>query len=130
MNTALMMFLQQNGEEAAGLFGGLIGLAIGLFLLVAMWKIYTKAGQPGWAIIIPIYNIYVLLQIVGRPTWWILLMFIPLVNFIIAIMIYIDLAKSFGKSTLFGLGLIFLSFIFIPILGFGDAEYRGPAALL
>lgn len=126
MHTALIILLQQGNEETVGLLGGLIGLVLGLFVLVAMWKIYTKAGQPGWAAIIPIYNIYVLLKIVGRPTWWLLLLFVPLVNFIAILMIYIDLAKSFGKSTLFGLGLVFLNIIFIPMLGFGDAEYRGP----
>ena len=87
---------------------------------------FTKAGQPGWAAIVPVYNLIVLLQIVGRPLWWILLMLIPLVNFVIAILVYIDLAKSFGKSTGFGIGLVFLSFIFFPILGFGDARYIGP----
>ena len=126
MHTALMMLLQQGNEETVGLLGGLIGLVFGLFVLVAMWKIYTKAGQPGWAAIIPIYNIYVLLKIIGRPTWWLLLLFVPLVNFFVILIIYIDLAKSFGKSTLFGLGLLFLNIIFIPILGFGSAEYRGP----
>ncbi len=126
MHTALILFLQQGNEETVGLFAGLIGLILGLFVLVAMWKIYTKAGQPGWAVIIPIYNIYILLKIVGRPTWWLLLLFVPLVNFFAILMIYIDLAKSFGKSTLFGLGLVFLNIIFIPMLGFGDAEYRGP----
>lgn len=105
----------------------IISLLIGLLLIVAMWKIFTKAGQPGWASIIPIYNIYVWCKIVGRPGWWVILMFIPFVNFIIAIILCIDLAKSFGKGAGFGIGIALLGFIFLPILAFGDAQYQGAA---
>jgi hypothetical protein len=91
-----------------------------------MWKVFTKARQPGWASIIPIYNLYVWCKIVGRPWWWILLMLIPLVNFIILIILSIDLAKSFGKGAGFGIGLALLGIIFWPILGFGSAQYQGP----
>src|SRR5204863_9323108 len=98
-----------------------------LVIVAAMWKVFTKAGKPGWASIIPIYNIWVLLEIVGRPGWWLVLMLIPFVNFIVLIILSIDVAKSFGKGTGFGLGLAFLSLIFYPILGFGDAQYQGPA---
>ena len=106
----------------------IIGLLIGLLMIVAMWKVFTKAGQPGWASIIPIYNLYVWCRIVGRPWWWILLMLIPFVNFIILIILCIDMAKSFGKGAGFGIGLAFLGIIFLPILGFGSAQYQGPAA--
>jgi hypothetical protein len=106
----------------------IVGLLIALLVLVAMWKVFTKAGQPGWASIIPIYNLYIWCKIVGRPWWWILLMLIPLVNFIIMIILCIDLAKSFGKGAGFGLGIAFLGIIFLPILGFGSAQYQGPAA--
>src|SRR5437763_13000540 len=106
----------------------IVGLLIALFLIVAMWKVFTKAGQPGWASIIPIYNLYVWCKIVGRPWWWILLMLIPFVNFIILIILCIDMAKSFGKGAGFGIGLAFLGIIFWPILGFGSAQYQGPAA--
>jgi hypothetical protein len=109
-------------------FATIIGLLIAVVLIVAMWKLFTKAGQPGWASIIPIYNIYIWCKIVGRPWWWILLMLIPLVNFIICIILCIDLAKSFGKGVGFGLGLALLGIIFFPILGFGSAQYQGPAA--
>lgn len=105
-----------------------IFLAIALFYIVAGWKVFTKAGQPGWASIVPFYNFIVFLQIVGRPLWWIVLLFIPFVNFVIIIMLMIDLAKSFGKSAGFGVGLVLLWFIFYPILGFGSAQYVGPAA--
>ena len=106
----------------------IISLLIAVFLIVAMWKVFTKAGQPGWASIIPIYNIYIWCKIVGRPAWWIILMLIPFVNFIILIILSIDMAKSFGKGVGFGLGLAFLGVIFLPILGFGSAQYQGPAA--
>ena len=106
----------------------IFGLLIALLIIVAMWKVFTKAGQPGWASLIPIYNLYIWCKIVGRPWWWILLMLIPLVNFIICIILCIDLAKSFGKGVGFGLGLAFLGVIFFPILGFGSAQYEGPTA--
>ena len=106
----------------------LIELALLVVIVAGFWKVFVKAGQPGWAAIIPIYNCYILLKIVGRPAWWLILLFIPLVNFVIAILLAIDLAKSFGKSTGFAIGLLLLGFIFYPILGFGDATYQGPSA--
>ena len=106
----------------------IFGLLVALLMIVAMWKVFTKAGQPGWASIIPIYNIYIWCKIVGRPWWWILLMLIPFVNFIVAIILCIDLAKSFGKGVGFGIGLALLGIIFFPILGFGSAQYQGPSA--
>ena len=106
----------------------IFGLLIALVLIVAMWKVFTKAGQPGWASIIPIYNLYIWCKIVGRPWWWILLMLIPFVNFIVCIILCIDLAKSFGKGVGFGIGLALLGIIFFPILGFGSAQYQGPSA--
>lgn len=87
---------------------------------------FTKAGKPGWASIIPIYNLIVLVEIVGRPFWWIVLMLIPCVNVIVAILMSLDMAKSFGKGPGFGIGLALLPMIFYPILGFGDAVYQGP----
>jgi hypothetical protein len=106
----------------------IISLIIALLMIVAMWKVFTKTGQPGWASIIPIYNLYIWCKIVGRPWWWILLMLIPFVNFIILIILCIDTAKSFGKGAGFGIGLALLGIIFWPILGFGSAQYQGPAA--
>ena len=105
----------------------IVGLLIALLLIVAMWKVFTKAGQPGWASIIPIYNLYIWCKIVGRPGWWILLMLIPFVNIIVGIILCIDMAKSFGKGAGFGIGLALLGVIFIPILGFGSAQYQGPS---
>lgn len=102
-------------------------LVTSLLVIIAQWRIYEKAGQPGWASIIPIYNFYVLLKIVGKPGWWLIWMFIPFANFVVVIWVTNLLSKSFGKDVAFTLGLIFLSFIFYPILGFGNAEYQGPA---
>lgn len=105
----------------------IIYLAIIILIIVSFWKVFTKAGQPGWASIIPIYNIIVMLQIVGRPWWWLLLLLIPIVGLVIAIIVSIDMAKSFGKGAGFGIGLALLGFIFYPILGFGSATYKGPS---
>jgi len=96
-----------------------------VFLIISIWVMYDKAGQPGWGSIIPIYNLYLLCKIAQRPGWWLLLMFIPIVSIFIYILIYMDIAKNFGKGAGFGLGLFFLPFIFIPILAFGDAQYSG-----
>ena len=106
----------------------IVGLLVALLLIVAMWKVFTKAGQPGWASIIPIYNLYIWCKIVGRPGWWILLMLIPFVNIIVGSILCIDMAKSFGNGAGFGIGLALLGVIFIPILGFGSAQYQGPSA--
>ena len=115
--------------QAPGPLFWIFYLAFTILILAAWWKIFTKAGQPGWACIIPIYNLYVWCKIVGRPWWWILLMLIPFVNIIILIILIIDLAKSFGKGVGFGIGLLLLAVIFFPILGFGSAQYQGPSAL-
>src|SRR6266550_4765235 len=125
-----VLVAQEPGTSAGGgsPVPGIIGLLIALLLIVAAWKVFTKAGQPSWASIIPIYNLYIWCKIVGRPWWWILLMLIPFVNFIICIILCIDLAKSFGKGVGFGIGLALLGIIFFPILGFGSAQYQGPTA--
>jgi hypothetical protein len=122
------------GAIAAGV-GSIIGimflylfyLALIAFYIFCMWKIFVKAGKPGWAAIVPVYNILVELEIAHLPWWFLLLMFVPLANFVILIFIMLSLAKVFGKSTAFGLGLIFLSFIFIPILAFDKSNYDSSA---
>ncbi len=105
----------------------ILWLAVVILLIVAQWKIYTKAGKPGWAVLIPIYNIIVLLEIIGKPWWWLLLMLIPVVNIVIGIWATNLLSKSFGYSEGFTVGLILLPIVFYPILGFGQATYKGPA---
>ena len=97
-----------------------------ILMIAAIWKVFTKAGQPGWASIIPIYNWIVWCKIVGRPAWWVLLLLVCFPIF--AIILSIDLAKSFGKGTGFAIGIILLPFIFLLILGFGSATYQGPSA--
>jgi hypothetical protein len=122
------------GAFAAGI-GSIIGIlflylfyfALIAFYIFCMWKIFVKAGKPGWAAIVPVYNTLVELEITRLPWWFLLLMFVPLANFVILIFIMLSLAKVFGKSTAFGLGLIFLGFIFIPILAFGKDEYDSSA---
>lgn len=109
-----------------GVVAWLLYIAVIVFYIFCMWKVFVKAGKPGWAAIVPIYNTLVMLEIVGRPWWYLLLLLVPVVNVVIGIMILFDLAKVFGKGTGFGFGLLFLSFIFIPILAFGDARYQAP----
>jgi hypothetical protein len=127
MSCSNLLLLAQN--EDVGAVAGLIYLAILVLTIVAMWKVFAKAGQPGWAVLIPIYNTIVLLRIVGRPWWWILLMLIPLVNIVITILVVVELAVVFGKGGGFAVGLIFLPFVFYPILGFGSATYVGKPTL-
>ena len=103
----------------------LIWLALIVLIFAGFWKVFVKAGHPGWAAIVPIYNLYILTKIAGRPWWWMLLFLVPIVSLVIAIIISIDVAKAFGKGTGFGVGLALLSAIFYPILGFGDATYKG-----
>lgn len=103
----------------------LLQLAVMIGIIAGFWKVFEKAGKPGWASIIPFYNVYVMLQIAGRPGWWLILLFIPLANFAVAFVVLLDIAKKFGKGVGYAFGLLFLGFIFFPILGFGDATYRG-----
>jgi hypothetical protein len=105
----------------------LVGLVVVILMIAALWKVFTKAGQPGWASIIPIYNVYVLCKIGGKSGWWVLFLCIPLLNIVFAILLSIAIAENFGKGAGFGLGLAFLGFIFYPVLGFGDAQYQGSA---
>jgi hypothetical protein len=101
-------------------------VAIALAPLIAHWKLYSKAGKPGWAAIVPVYNKIVHVEITGRPIWWVLMLFIPVVNIVFAFMMHLDMAKAFGKDVGWGLGLIFLPWLFYPMLGFGSATYVGP----
>lgn len=100
-------------------------LAVTVVILVGMWKVYVKAGKPGWACIVPFYNSYCLFDMTFGNGWLFLLTFVPCVNFVMMILVYVKLAKAFGKGGGFAVGLIFLPFIFIPMLGFGDAQYMG-----
>jgi hypothetical protein len=101
-------------------------LILAVIVIAGMWKVFIKAGQPGWAAIIPIYNIYILTKIGGKPGYWTLLCLIPLVNYIFVIWLYNMVSKSFGKDEGFTVGLVLLGIVFWPILGFGSAKYQGP----
>ena len=121
-------------SEGAGFLAGIgvtffiVYLAIIVVAIAGMWKTFEKAGKPGWAAIIPIYNIYIMIEIVGKPSIWLLWCLLPCVNFVFAIWLYNLISKSFGKSEGFTVGLVLLGFIFWPILGFSDAKYLGPSA--
>lgn len=115
----------ETAAEGPGLVFWIVYGAIIILWIAGMWKTFEKAGEPGWAAIIPIYNTIILLKIAGRPIWWILLFLVPLVNLIIIILVSIDVAKRFNKGAGFGIGLALLPFIFYPVLGFGDARYTG-----
>jgi hypothetical protein len=128
--------METTGYDAAtgGIFA-LFGLAFflplilaSIFAVVCHWIVYEKAGQPGWSSLIPLYNIFVLCKIIGKPYTWLLWFFVPIVGwFIIAIQGNVALAKSFGKDTSFAVGLIFLGVIFYAILAFDKSiRYVGP----
>jgi hypothetical protein len=121
---------ESSGGGAALAVLAIIGFVLGIVYIVGLWKTIEKTGQPGvWALLFVIcqpLGVIPLLKATGRPMWWIVLFFIPFVNFIVLIILFIDLAKSFDKGVGFGIGLILLSFIFFLILGFGSAQYRGP----
>jgi hypothetical protein len=104
----------------------LIALAVALLLVIALWKIFTKAGKPGWATLVPLYNLVVLLQIVGRPWWYIFFIVVPGAQIILWAVVAINMGRVFDKNWAFGLGIFLLPFIFIPILGLGKATYMSP----
>ncbi len=121
--------LDSSTDASVGIVTDVVLLAILVLVIAAEWVIFSKAGKPGWAAIIPIYNLIVYLQVVGRPVWWIILFFIPIVNIIIGIIVVNDLSKSFGHGVGYTLGLLFLSIIFYPILAFGGSQYVGPGGV-
>ena len=131
LNVIAVLLQQDSGANGMnGATMGLIVLDVALIILMvaAMWTVFKKAGEPGWAALIPIYNIMVLLKIAGKPMWWVILMLIPFVNIIVLIIAIVGLARNFGKGAGFALGLVFLAPIFYPILAWGDAQYQPQAA--
>ncbi len=109
------------------LFGGLFLLALMILSLVVMWRVFVKAGKPGWGSLVPIYNTYLLLKIAGRPGWWLLLLFIPIVNMVVLLLMSLDIAKAFGKSPTFGvLGLWLFTMIGFTMLAFDSSKYTPP----
>ena len=124
--------MDHNGGAAVGAAAGMINLfalALWVVVIIGMWKMFEKAGKPGWAAIVPIYNVVVLCEIAGMPIWWAILCLVPIANLIALIMININVAKAFGKDAAFGvLALTCCSIVGYPMLGFGDATYQGPQA--
>lgn len=105
----------------------LVILVIGIIMIVALWKIFTKAGRPGWGALIPLYNTYLLIETSGKPGWWLVLLFVPIVNIVVLIMVMLALAEAFGKSTVFAIfGLIIFNPIGMLMLAFGSADYKLP----
>ena len=115
-------------ESGGGTLNTLIGVIAMLVTVASMWKVLAKAGEPGWAAIVPVYNSIVMLKIAGKPVWWIVLLAIPVVNIVILFMVFSNLSKAFGAGTGFTLGLMFLTCLFMPLLGFSDRQYRGAPA--
>ncbi len=91
---------------------------------VGGWKMFEKADMPGWGILVPFYNVVLVLRMIGRPGWWLILLIIPGPNLIVAVLMDLEIAERFGKGMAFGMGLFFLPFVFLPILGYGDPRYR------
>lgn len=98
--------------------------------VISMWKLFTKAGKPGWAAIVPIYNNIVVLEIVGRPIWWIFLYFVPIANVVAQVIVTLDVARAYGRDLTFGVLMLFFPVPMYPILAFSkQTEYKGPVAL-
>jgi len=115
----------EKSPEMLGLVSRGVGLFFILILIASFWKVFEKAGEAGWKSLIPIYNLFVLLQMAGCPGWWLLMFFLPVINIYFLVVMHIRLAEKFGKSALFGFALFFLGFIFFPLLAFGPATYEG-----
>jgi len=121
----LMLITAQCGNGRGGGLAFLIAMVICVLMVVAMWRVFTKAGQPGWGCLIPFYNVYLMLKIAGKPGWWLVFFFIPVINLVVQIVMMIDIARNFGRGGWFAAGLIFLPIIFFPILAFGESVYIG-----
>jgi hypothetical protein len=101
-------------------------LALSLVIIISMWKVFVKAGQPGWACIVPFYNSYILTcEIAKKEVLWFILQFVPFVGIVAHFIVALEVAKRFGKSEAYGVGLALLPYIFYPMLAFSDAEYQG-----
>jgi F0F1-type ATP synthase membrane subunit a len=120
----MIAFVAQSAAEqahaAASMTTSLIVLGLVVLLIIAMWKVFERAGEPGWAALVPIYNLYILTRVAQISGWWILAAFIPLVNILFCFTTSINVAKRFNRGTLFGVGVALLPFIFYPMLAWGD----------
>ena len=110
-------------NPAVLIFSFVIWFVTAVFFIAAQWKLFVKAGEPGWASLIPIYNMVIMMKIAGKPEWWVILLFLPIANIVAIIIMYISLARNFGRGDGFAVGLVFLPYIFILILGFSSSRY-------
>lgn len=124
----LLVALQSTPDTApASSIAPLIVLAIGGITIASLWRVYQRAGEPGWATLVPIYNAVVLLRVARRPIWWIVLLLVPLVNLVTLVAIDIALARRFGRSAGFGVAIALLPFVFLPVLAFASDAEPSPA---
>ena len=121
--------LQTTSDGSMGAIGMLVWLAICITVIAGIWRVFTKAGEPGWGVLIPIYNFYLLCRIAQRPGWWLILMFIPIVNLAVGIVLSIDIARHFGKGAGFGVGLAFLGMVLLVTASARAQEATNGAAL-
>lgn len=128
LNTANVLLQQGGGPEAIILVLLVLNLAVLIAHVAGMWKTFSKAGKPGWAAIIPIYNLYVMLKIGGNAWWWLLLLLVPFVNIYASYKLHAGVSRAFGQGIGFALGLWILPFVFFPLLGFSDYTHRGTPA--
>lgn len=109
-----------------GSLGGMFSLAMAVLIIIGQWKMFEKAGKPGWATLVPIYNVYCLFDMAFGTGWAMLFLLIPIVNFFVGIAALVKIAQAFGRGGLFQIMTVLFSGICFLILGFGDAEYVGP----
>lgn len=123
--TGALVPLQAGG---GGGLESLLSIVLLAVVIAGAWKTFEKAGEPGWAAIIPLYNLWVMVRI-SDNAWWFALLFVPLVQLIAVIKVSLDIAREFGQGILFGVGLWLIPIVFWPLLGFGDYRYRGGSTL-
>lgn len=124
---ALLSPALQQDDGGVGIVGILVQLVVAVYMIACLWMIFQKAGEEGWKAIIPIWNTIIILKLAGRPWWWIFLLFVPLLNLVILILVYLDLGKAFGKGPVFSiLGLLCCAPVGLGILAFDSSRYLGP----
>jgi hypothetical protein len=124
---ALMAPVFQQSDGGGSAAAALPGLIIGIFAIVCLWRVFGKAGEPGWYAIIPIWNAIVMLKIAGKPWWWIFLFFIPILNIVLFVMAMLGFGRAFGKGGAFSFFLLFcFQIIGIAIIAFDSSRYVGP----
>jgi hypothetical protein len=120
------MYISSSSAATAVAIWLVLSLVAYVLTVIGLWVVFEKAGEQGWKAVIPIYNLYVTLKVVRRPGWWLVLYLIPVVNLVITIIVYYDLARSFGHGAGFTIGLLIVPTIFLLILGFGSSRYLRP----